>query len=133
MRKQNTVRKEGKTSMASKAAKGVAKAAAPKGGKLVKPKNGVQYTQAEFVECLRVCCDFDSRKTAKEVFENFVTMLQAGLKKGYKIPLPGIGKIQVRHSKARMGRNPATGELIHISARKRVRLTPSKALKEAVL
>ena len=129
MKKQNTVRKEGKTSMATKSAKG----AAPKAGKLLKPKNGVQYTQAEFIECLRTCCEFDSRKTAKTVYDSFVGMLQAGLKKGYKIPLPGLGKIQVRHSKARMGRNPATGELIHISAKKRVRLTPSKALKEAVL
>ena len=115
------------------ASKSAMKGAAPKGGKLVKPKNGVQYTQAEFLEALRTYCEFDSRKTAKTVYESFVGMLQAGLKKGYKIPLPGLGKIQVRHSKARMGRNPATGELIHISARKRVRLTPSKALKEAVL
>ena len=108
-------------------------APAPKAVKPLKPKNGVQYTQAEFIEALRIACELDSRKTAKTVYDCFVGMLQAGLKKGYKIPLPGLGKIQVRHSKARMGRNPATGELIHISAKKRVRLTPSKALKEAVL
>ena len=125
MPKQNTVRKEGKSAMATKAA--------PKPGKAIKPKNGVQYTQAEFIEALRVACDLDSRKTAKTVYDSFVGMVQAGLKKGYKIPLPGRGQILVRHSKARMGRNPATGELIHISARKRVRLTASKALKEAVL
>ncbi|MCB0323408.1 MAG: HU family DNA-binding protein [Bdellovibrionales bacterium] len=98
-----------------------------------KPKNGVQYSQSEFFQALQEACELDSKKQAKEVYESFAGMLQAALKKGYKIPLPGIGKIQVRKSKARMGRNPATGEQIKIAAKKRVRLTPSKALKEAVL
>ncbi|MBP9838494.1 MAG: HU family DNA-binding protein [Proteobacteria bacterium] len=101
--------------------------------KLNKPKNGVQYNQSELINNIQTICEFDSRKVAKEVYDNFSAMIQAALKKGYKVPLPGIGKIQVRHSKARMGRNPKTGELIHIPARKRVRLTISKALKQNVL
>jgi len=105
----------------------------PKKISLQKPRNGVQYNQSEFINCVQQSCEFESRRVAKEVYEGFAGMIQAALKKGYKVPLPGIGKIQVRHSKARMGRNPQTGESIHIAARKRVRLTPSKALKEAVL
>lgn len=108
-------------------------AAAPKRKLTTKPKNGVQYSQAEFYECVREVCGFESRRVAKDVYEAFSGMIQSALKKGYKVPLPGLGKIQVRHSKARMGRNPATGETIQIAARKRVRLSPSKALKEAVL
>lgn len=98
-----------------------------------KPKNGVQYTQSELYEAIQNACSLESKKQAKEVYESFAEMIQSALKKGYKVPLPGIGKIQVRKSKARMGRNPATGEVIQIKAKKRVRLTPSKALKEAVL
>ena len=45
----------------------------------------------------------------------------------------GLGKLYVRHSKPRQGRNPQTGETINIPARKRVRFTAAKALKEAVL
>ena len=101
--------------------------------KLVKPKNGIQYNQSEFINCLQQFTGLESRKVTKEVYAGFIGMLQAALKKGYKIPLPGIGKIQVRQTKARTGRNPATGETIQISAKKRVRLTPSKALKQAVL
>jgi DNA-binding protein HU-beta len=97
------------------------------------PKNGEQYTQSEFLECVRVVCDMQNRRVAKDVYDAFAGMVQSALKKGYKLPLPGIGKIQVRKSSARMGRNPMTGEEIRIPARKRVRLTPSKALKEAVL
>lgn len=101
--------------------------------KVSKPKNGVQYTQSEFYNIVTEHCDLESKKQAKEVYEHFANMIQAALKKGYKVPLPGLGKIQVRQTKARMGRNPATGEPIKIKAKKRVRLTPSKALKDAVL
>lgn len=101
--------------------------------KLTKPRNGVQYSQSEFYQCVQQMCGLDSKRVAKDVYTGFAMMVQAALKKGYRVPLPGLGKILVRQSKARMGRNPATGEIIHISARKRVRMTPSKALKEAVL
>ena len=75
------------------------KPSAPKKVKLAKPKNGVQFTQAEFFQSLNEACGLESRKQAKEVFEGFAGMLQSALKKGYKVPLPGIGKIQVRQSK----------------------------------
>lgn len=115
------------------AAKKSQPAAAAKKPKAVKPKNGVQYSQSEFYDFMTQACELPSKRVAKDVYEGFAGMITAALKKGYKVALPGIGKIQVRHSKARTGRNPLTGETIHISARKRVRLTPSKALKEAVL
>lgn len=118
--------------MAAKKSQSAAASAARK-PKVSKPKNGVQYSQSEFFEFMQQACDLPSKRVAKEVYESFAGMITAALKKGYKVALPGIGKIQVRHTKARMGRNPLTGETIHISARKRVRLTPSKALKEAVL
>jgi DNA-binding protein HU-beta len=106
---------------------------ATKSVKVPKPKNGVQYTQAELMQTLFETCGLENKKQAKIVFDGFAGMVQTALKKGYKLPLPGIGKLQVRQTKARMGRNPATGELIKIKAKKKVRLTPSKALKEAVL
>ncbi|MCB0360515.1 MAG: HU family DNA-binding protein [Bdellovibrionales bacterium] len=101
--------------------------------KINRPKNGVQFSQSEFFENVKDVCELDNRRVAKDVYNAFADMIQAALKKGYKVPLPGIGKIQVRQTKARMGRNPATGEIIRIPAKKRVRLTPSKACKEAVL
>ncbi len=101
--------------------------------KTMKPKNGTQYSQAEFYEAVQVACAMDSKRVAKDIYWAFAGMIQTALKKGYRVPLPGIGKIQVRQTKARMGRNPATGEVIQIPAKKRVRLTASKALKDAVL
>src|SRR5260370_33142433 len=50
-----------------------------------------------------------------------------------KFVIPGIGRVVKAHRKARMGRNPQTGEAIKIKAKTVVRLRPSKVLKDAVL
>lgn len=52
-------------------------------------------------------------------------------KNGFTIP--GIGKLVVRNYKARMGRNPQTGEAIKIPARKRLKFVVAKAAKDGVL
>ena len=98
-----------------------------------KNKNTKQFTQGEFFDSLRGSCGFHSRKDAKEFYGEFASMIQTALKNGYKMVLPGLGKIQVRRTKARMGRNPMTQEVIQIPARKKVAFTANKALKEAVL
>jgi nucleoid DNA-binding protein len=100
-----------------------------------KPKNTstLSYTQSEFIENVRGFCGLDKRSQARELIEDIASFVKDSLKRGYKIPLLGLGKMYVRHTKARMGRNPATGETIQISAKKRVRFTAAKALKDAVL
>jgi len=50
-----------------------------------------------------------------------------------KFVIPGFGRVVKAHRKARIGRNPQTGEQIKIKAKTVVRLRPSKALKDAVL
>ncbi len=52
------------------------------------------------------------------------------LKAEGKIPLGGLGAVKLVDRKARMGRNPATGEAIKIPARTAIKLTPAKALKD---
>jgi DNA-binding protein HU-beta len=47
--------------------------------------------------------------------------------------LPGIGKIVLSNRKARMGRNPQTGEPIKIAAKRVVRIRPRKDFKDAIL
>ena len=54
-------------------------------------------------------------------------------KKNGAFVLPGIGKVVLQNRKARMGRNPQTGEPIKIPARKVVKIRPAKALKDAIL
>jgi DNA-binding protein HU-beta len=47
--------------------------------------------------------------------------------------LPGLGKLVLVHRKARLGRNPATGETIQIPAKKVVKFRVAKAAKDAIL
>lgn len=107
----------------------------PKKAVLVTPKNGTtkQFSQSEFFDCVQSCCGFSSRREAKEFYANFSGLIQSALKGGFKLVLPGLGKMQVRRTKARKGINPLTREPINIPARRKVAFTPNKALKEAVL
>ena len=47
--------------------------------------------------------------------------------------LPGLGKLVLVNRKARMGRNPATGEAIKIAAKRVVKFRVAKAAKDAIL
>ena len=116
-------------------AKAATATAAPKARAASKPRNSSthSYTQTEFVENIRAFCGLTKRSEAKQVIEDIALFVMDSLKRGYKIPLMGLGKLYVRESKARTGRNPATGEVIQIPKRKRVRFTAAKALKERVL
>lgn len=125
-----------KKTAAKKPAKKVAAPAAPKKiRKAPKPKNGttLSYTQSEFVNSVQAFCGIEKKAQAKELCDDLNCLLTDALKKGYKVPLLGLGKLYVRKSKARIGRNPATGEVIQIPARKRVRFSVAKSLKDAVL
>ncbi|MDZ4784600.1 MAG: HU family DNA-binding protein [bacterium] len=98
-----------------------------------KNKNSLSYTQSEFLENLMGFCGLPKRASARELAGDLSALIMECLKRGYKIPLVGLGKLYVRKTKARMGRNPATGEPIHIPSKKRIRFSASKALKQAVL
>jgi len=54
------------------------------------------------------------------------------LKKGEKVALAGFGTFEVRQRKARTGRNPQTGEIIQIAARRSPAFHPGKTLKEEI-
>lgn len=74
-----------------------------------------------------------TRKQGKSAIENLTDLVVRELKKEGSLRLAGLGIFRKRKTKARMGRNPATGEQIKIPARTRLRFTPAKALKDAVL
>lgn len=74
--------------------------------------------------------------TKKQVaggFEELFTLAVKEAKKNGAFVLPGIGKIVLSNRKARMGRNPQTGEPIKIAAKRVVRIRAAKALKDAIL
>ncbi len=74
-----------------------------------------------------------SKKQAKAILEELNSLVVRELKKEGSLRLAGLGIFRKRKTKARIGRNPATGEEIKIPARTRLRFTAAKALKDAVL
>ncbi len=75
---------------------------------------------------------FDMKKKAAAAFlEEFANLAYKEAKNSFT--LPGIGKLVLVERKARLGRNPATGEQIQIPAKTVVKFRVSKACKDAVL
>ena len=74
-----------------------------------------------------------SKKQAAAAYEKLLEVAYAGAKGPKGIMLPGLGKLLKAKSKARTGRNPATGEAIKIPARTKAKFRLCKAAKDAVL
>jgi DNA-binding protein HU-beta len=74
------------------------------------------------------------RKTVAAFFDELFKLAVKECKGGAgKFVIPNIGRAVKAHRKARMGRNPQTGEAIKIKAKTVVRLRAAKAFKDAVL
>jgi DNA-binding protein HU-beta len=72
-----------------------------------------------------------TKKQAVLVLETIADMAYKQAKNSFT--LPGLGKLVLVNRKARMGRNPATGETIKIPAKKVVKFRVAKAAKDAIL
>ncbi len=71
-----------------------------------------------------------SKKQAEAILTDMVTRITKHLKKGERIRIVGLGILQVRKRAARMGRNPATGEQIHIKASKKVAFRAARSSRK---
>jgi DNA-binding protein HU-beta len=74
-----------------------------------------------------------NNKVAKQFLEHFATMAVRETKKNGVFVLPGLGRLVRSERKARMGRNPATGEAIKIPAKKVVKFRIAKAVKDSIV
>jgi DNA-binding protein HU-beta len=72
-------------------------------------------------------------KTVDGILKGFTDVVTATVAKGDPVVLTGFAKFAKIQTKARMGRNPATGEAIKIKASKKARITPLKGFKDVVL
>ncbi|MBV1914954.1 MAG: HU family DNA-binding protein [Pseudomonadales bacterium] len=67
-----------------------------------------------------------------EVLNYILDTITLALSRGDVVSLPNFGSFQLSNRKARVGRNPKTGEPLNIAASTSVRFKPGKGLKEAV-
>ena len=86
-------------------------------------------TQAQFFQAVAEAANV-SKVQAKAVFTAVEEVVMKRLKAEGKIPLGGLGAVKLVDRKARIGRNPMTGEQIKIPARTAIKIAPAKALKD---
>ena len=72
-----------------------------------------------------------TKKQAVTILESITDLAYKNAKNSFT--LPGLGKLVLVNRKARIGRNPATGESIQIPAKKVVKFRVAKAAKDAIL
>lgn len=73
------------------------------------------------------------KRSADAALQAFVEAVTDTVSAGEVVAISGFAKFARVDRPARMGRNPQTGEAIRIKASRRVRVTPLKAFKDAVL
>ncbi|MDB2415177.1 HU family DNA-binding protein [Rickettsiales bacterium] len=73
-----------------------------------------------------------TQKDAAAFVDAFIEAVSDSLSSGDSVQLAGFGSLSVKERKATTGRNPRTGEEIKIAAKKVVKLSVAKKLKEAV-
>jgi DNA-binding protein HU-beta len=73
-----------------------------------------------------------SKSAATKAMNSFLSGVVGSLKKGQKVSLVGFGSFTTSKRRARVGRNPQTGEEIKIPAMRVPKFTAGKALKTAV-
>ena len=88
-------------------------------------------TKAELVAEVAKATDLSKAK-AQQVIETTFEKIARAIKKEKKFMVPGFGTFAVTKRKARMGRNPKTGEQIKIKASKSVKFKPAANLKKSL-
>ena len=89
-------------------------------------------TRTELIDALAAETNTE-RKDSKAFLEALTTIIERAIKGGGEVPLKGLGKFKVQNRKARVGRNPLTGEPVQIPAKTVVKFTVAKQLKMLIL
>ncbi len=80
-----------------------------------------------------------SKKDAKDLLDSVFHLVESGVMAGERVPVGNMGKLFVKikpATKARLGRNPLTGEAIKIAAKKATKVPKfnfNKSFKESIL
>src|SRR4051794_15411023 len=91
-----------------------------------------RMTQTQLVKHLAESCEVNN-KVARSMLETLASTAISEVKKNGVFVVPGLGRLVRAERKARMGRNPATGEAIKIAAKKVVKFRVAKSAKDSIV
>jgi DNA-binding protein HU-beta len=90
-----------------------------------------KMTQTQLVKEIALAAGINN-KQAKAAIDAYAGIAVRETKKNGMFAAPGLGRMKRVERKARIGRNPATGEKIKIAAKKSVKFYVAKAVKDAI-
>ncbi|MGB4116539.1 MAG: integration host factor subunit alpha [Polaromonas sp.] len=73
-----------------------------------------------------------NKRESKDMIDSFFDLISDSLVDGTDVKISGFGNFQIRTKAPRPGRNPRTGEAVHIDARRVVTFHASHKLKEQI-
>ena len=73
-----------------------------------------------------------AKHDTKNVVENFLEEIRSSLESGHDVKLSGFGNFELRDKSSRPGRNPKTGDVVPVSARRVVTFKPGQKLRARV-
>ena len=88
-------------------------------------------TKAELIDSIAAKADLQ-KATAERIVNSIFDDIVGALKNGDKVNISGFGTFQVSDRKARVGRNPKTGEAIQIAASRTAKFKAGKGLKDSL-
>jgi DNA-binding protein HU-beta len=106
------------------------KAAKSKGG--AGARGGKKMTQGEVLKHFAERFEL-KRADVKAIFEELAELAAREVRKNEEFVLPGFGKLALARRKARVGRNPQTGEPVKIPAKTTLKFRLGKAMKDSVV
>lgn len=89
-------------------------------------------TKEGLVEAVMKATGIETKAAAQRAVESVFDTISKTLARGEDVTITGFGTFRVAKSAAREGRNPKTGEKIHIPASVKPKFRAGKLLKEAV-
>jgi integration host factor subunit alpha len=87
------------------------------------------FTKNELIQLAQESPSLRKRNDAVKFVEDFFETISGVLEAGENVKIPGFGNFILREKKARVGRNPRTGQEYPIEARRVVTFKPSNILK----
>lgn len=88
-------------------------------------------TKMDLVERIAKNCGI-TKKEAEIAVNTFFESISEALDRGERVELRGFGVFKMREKRARMGRNPRTGERVQVPPKRVPCFKPGKELKEAI-
>ena len=89
-------------------------------------------TRSDLVEELAARFGQLTQRDAEYAVKTILDAVSDALVRGHRIEIRGFGSFSVNRRPPRMGRNPRSGEAVHIPEKRVPHLKPGKALRETV-